>query len=421
MTEHIEDILQQGYQWLAEMGRQTGSMGGIRVTYLPQETHEEAERIAHLVKQLVPIAFDKSIDEAKRDKGLIVLGQIKQLLSQPEHFETAKKVWELLNPQESKQSEEITSPVSPHEQEKAKERTEEKLEKESPVHVHTQPLATEIPQVDHSKIEQFNAELSGRGSKLRCLEFQDLSDPLRVDPERQRATLESRKQTSIKDVDVYEALFQNVQIISYDEFKRSLVSCAHELDRLIGDRPYALGYAEFKSNKWVAEQALPFLTHPPQSDFSVKASSHEGSSQQGDIDPHIDQFVLFDDVSYSGSQIAGDVLFSLIDKIPPGKKVDIYVVIPFMSEQAKTRILDAAQKAQNAGKMVSVHIISSDIPVKMVNDVFPAGSRGRGLFMESRCVALPEWKRPDSVSVPGELTEIVTGGHPPYKPPKETA
>jgi hypothetical protein len=270
-------------------------------------------------------------------------------------------------------------------------------------------------------MERFNAELSARGSKLRCLEFQDLSDPLRVDPERRQETLERQEQESIKEVELYSTLFQQVQIISYDEFKKALVSCSHELNTMLGGKPYALGYAEFKSNKWVAEQALSFLDHPPQSDFPVKASSDDTSSQQGDIDPHVDQFVLFDDVSYSGSQIAGDILFTLIDKMPPGKHVDIYVVIPFMSEQSRARITDTAQRAQSQGKMVSVHIISSEISVKMVKDIFPAGSRGRTLFMESRCAALPEWKRPDGVSVPPVLTTIVTGGHPPYKPPQKTS
>ena len=158
-----------------------------------------------------------------------------------------------------------------------------------------------------------------------------------------------------------------VRRISFDEFCRGLRTSIESLPRPIKDRAspgskdkVAILVSERKSNQWVAEIAknmfqftgsyLP-LGQDNARDYVEKVLTP--------VDPRKwpQEVVLFDDASYSGTQITGHATAIADAMIQRGGKGRISIVVPFMTRVAEAK-LDALRQrisAHNVDLVVADH------------------------------------------------------------------
>jgi hypothetical protein len=316
------------------------------------------------------------------------------------------------------------------------------------------PLQEQTPKTEASKQSEIQQELKQNGIPLTCREFTPLTQPNHMQEDEIQKYLQSLppeyRSTKAK-------LFQNVQKISYKELQAALFACVQELIQILQDKDYAIGYAENKSQKWVAELALQFMTKTPKESFTTYVDSVFGRSRQSHLTGKADNFVVFDDSSYSGTQLC-ELLEILIDEI--AKQADrprnICVVVPFMSKPAKEKLIQTCNSLLSERLPgTKLLIITSPIKITSFADKYPPNSAAREeLFTceevlfekkleylsptdlrgylddseDNKCLAYMEWKVPDNVSVPRNILfggpdpshpfQFLTAFPPPYKAKK---
>ncbi|MFA6915448.1 MAG: hypothetical protein WC222_03555 [Parachlamydiales bacterium] len=217
----------------------------------------------------------------------------------------------------------------------------------------------------------------------------------------------------------------NIQHFTMDQLDTHLEICVGKLnDRLLelGMPSYAVGVSENKSSHWCAELASPHLNYAPTSGLSVDGGGviigvGAPTACWGNMKKmKEDVLVLLEDASYSGRQLNSYIqTFRLLVEKP----LKIIVVVPFMSTYAYdilNRNIQYDQK-EDAERGISVEIITSEVRVKALKEVFVPNSQeridfGRHLspsFIEIECgFAYCDWHFPDDTSFPGELGKVGT-------------
>lgn len=209
--------------------------------------------------------------------------------------------------------------------------------------------------------------------------------------------------------DLARRVVENIDIISFEAFQKGLSACITTLNSLLKDQDYALGYAVGKSQEWLSQQAVPYVTRSPSSTFSVDATGSGTISEQGVLDTVMQHYVMFDDASYSGKQVR-EMLVGLakaiISKNPQAKNIHVYLVIPFVSESAKDTIALALQEDSCIKQIgLHVHLITTDRKVKPISDTLSSEeiqelARETGAVNSRHCLTIMEWKIPDGSSFP---------------------
>jgi len=238
---------------------------------------------------------------------------------------------------------------------------------------------------------------------------------------------------------VESTLLDRMDFITFSQLESALCSCVQRLNVLLEGKPFSIGYTPGKSQQWVVELALGYLDHLPVESFRVETG---GGSWQIQICSG-ENFVVFDDASYSGTQLY-ESLAHLAYSVHKGTLRDdfsLFFVVPFLSKTAEKVFftqLAAIRKAIHLENM-NVHLITSGVGITSFDEVYKKGSSEREelfacekklyerkvlksppeLVYESgfgKCLTFTEWKRPDSVSVPEHLRQFFTDERPVYWP-----
>lgn len=199
----------------------------------------------------------------------------------------------------------------------------------------------------------------------------------------------------------------NIQHLTMPVLKQKLQECVASLNNQLKEEPnksYSIGITCGKSQQWIASLALSSLDHLPKSWFSL--SERQGTtgvvvpkSEDTVSDVQEDILVLFDDSSYSGTQLSSNL--AKIDRLIATPKT-IYVIIPFMSSIAKERIRELENDK------LTIKLITSDISLKLINEIFQKEETknaelllGRGSIgpYNSKTLAYCDWRFPDGTSI----------------------
>lgn len=163
----------------------------------------------------------------------------------------------------------------------------------------------------------------------------------------------------------------SIDIIPMRDLSLGLISCVKTLNHLLNlDRPYAVGIRKKKSQTWVAELALPFLKKMPSSTFVIGVDSW-GESEGEPLKTNIKQFVIFDDATYSGSQLESTIT-TLKKKIYERfgyERCNLYLVVPFASDHSLT-VLKESQFIFDARGNLGTTVITTNKKIKVIGELF---------------------------------------------------
>lgn len=208
--------------------------------------------------------------------------------------------------------------------------------------------------------------------------------PLRVCPKRpdQSYPMDQAKAAKYvgsldpQDQPLAQKALDHTQHITMAKFDGALKQCVGELNKRI-NTPYSVGMVCGKSMQWVASLALKDVTTLPASWFPL--SSKQGSWTAKTPESHLDishvtedTLVIFDDCSYSGTQLF-DNLCKIEEAVNKGKvPKKLYMVIPFVSQAA----LDFYKHFQttmhrSAPSLLQVELITGNEKIHCVRDIFP--------------------------------------------------
>lgn len=131
-----------------------------------------------------------------------------------------------------------------------------------------------------------------------------------------------------------------IRRVSFVEFSKALNNCLKKLPNGLLERAEVLGSAH-KSNQWVAEIARSYMKP---SIFSYKELGHDHASaitkslMRESPECWANEYVLFDDASFSGNQMTGHLneLVKVFER--SFSRRDIYVVVPFVTSVAISKI-----------------------------------------------------------------------------------
>jgi hypothetical protein len=286
------------------------------------------------------------------------------------------------------------------------------------------------------EIIEFQGTLEERHIGLNCLNPPRLTRPNRIQPEVIQDFFKDYEDT--EEIQLEKKLFDNLDCITYEELQRGLDFCCKELNTLLDNQPYAVGFLPEKSGEWVAELALPRMNLPPQFSFyHVTDTAGWSAVPKKDIsDDRVDHFVIFDDGAYTGKQLSkiiADMDEKLKDRPRP---CHLYIVVLFSSSHADKKLSAKAFKSTH----IYTHILTTDRRIKAMTDCFSipeidklteiaddttmyrnAGRR----YKCNKCLSFMEWKVPDYTSMPhtvkwrkiskNETLKFITSFPPPYK------
>lgn len=245
-------------------------------------------------------------------------------------------------------------------------------------------------------------------------------------------------------------LFAETQCFTYEDLSDALAKCTQKLNQALSGQDYAVGYAEQKSQTWIAELALPLMEKTPKKAFPLNVGGNENFPEE--LPDDLENFVVFDDASYSGLQME-NILENLVDdmknKLKTQKPRKIYFVTLFMSTQAKESVHRTMEwlKPKTPEELASfpeIFIITSDKEIPGFSAVIPQKSQAledlfefelqektrelykldpklstdkanilepvqeykkklEDIYTSDKCLAFMEWKTPDDTSVPASL------------------
>lgn len=154
------------------------------------------------------------------------------------------------------------------------------------------------------------------------------------------------------------ALVEKIQRIHHSTFEKHLKLATENFNKQLEgaeDKTFTVLVQGNKSNQWVTELALKYLSYEPTESLSL------GEKQARDFCGYLDRItdqgrvprriVLFDDASYSGTQLAEHVKaivekFKNLNLEPP----IIHVIVPFATQYAVNR-LERLQQQEQIGEI----------------------------------------------------------------------
>lgn len=219
-------------------------------------------------------------------------------------------------------------------------------------------------------------------------------------------------------------LVRNVEFIRAEQFQKQLNRTTENFKRQLVERDvknYTILVEPKKSNQWVAELAYAHLPQPfnlsrlgikDAESFRSELDKQSGPTKNKEVVPK--NIVLFDDGSYSGTQITDHVsaIFRELKnnyKIENAKMPHIYVVIPYISKFALAKLKTSVEDLH-----LSDHLhVADHIEMKTVEDLSidakdkikelywskeENGNQQHGLFYFAH-------KVPNDMSFPGSLAK----------------
>jgi hypothetical protein len=169
------------------------------------------------------------------------------------------------------------------------------------------------------------------------------------------------------------ALVSKVKRISFSEFITTLRASIESFNRessVWKDLTYTVLVQSGKSNQWVAELAMAYLSIKPECflDLGIKDAKAfisyldelETLNKRNKRIQYPEKIVLFDDGSYSGKQMCDHVnaLFSKFFSLKEHASVKIptcYIVIPFMTKYAEEKLEELAKRYKHV--FIAAHVI----------------------------------------------------------------
>ena len=214
--------------------------------------------------------------------------------------------------------------------------------------------------------------------------------------------------------ETFQHLARHVENISYDQLFDGLNGCVEKFKELVGDRPYQVGILVKKSQGWLAKIAQNYFGLSYASAFGLFSDPVVDIQATAITHPATD-IVFFDDISYSGSQvyeITQKLILVQAASAFKNKPINVYVIIPFMTHQAKKQ-LETIQ--ERAGQNVNLHLITTNKSIPTAIEITPL-VRQLGEIQPSHALCIPEWKAPDGTSFPPCFRDFCKKNIiPPYK------
>lgn len=331
--------------------------------------------------------------------------------------------------------------------------------------IHTCAMTDPKPTFPSSpQLEILQEKLNSSQIALNCLSPPPLINKCKIDHAEIKDYLDLLKEYFPKNPEFYEIkkkLFDNIDMLSYQELLDGIAVCCNQLNQLLGDQDYSIGFVPQKSQQWIAEQALPYLRNFPNKSFKhfTDAGMTAGGirGQQEKINQTEKVFVVFDDCSYSGNQLHKLIgnLKKAVGDAHQDEKCHLYLVVPFISPSSRNYMESYNQLAMIQGQgNLQIDFITTDREVVAMKDRFTLeeieklaeldaaevdrkkehlmlnyiDDYDEGVRETKRCLTVPEWKLPDDVSIPHAMTynvalrkNFIIPSTLPYKIPKPTA
>ncbi len=278
---------------------------------------------------------------------------------------------------------------------------------------------------DKSKIQQRLNQCD-----LTCLSANPpLAESQKIDTEKAQLYLELINDEKIRNV-AKKVIDHHIMHITMSQFLNALKKSCHKLNLFLAAHPeiknVSVAYAPTRSQKWVAELALPHLSYFPQEAVNI----HPDTTLFGgdfDFDGTNTEFLkkenhallIFDDCSYSGTQIDEKIIHKLWNqaaRIAPGNpntiaQQHLIFIIPYMTTAAYKKIKEAIKMFDGwpLNGRIKAHIITHGI-IPNVTQLPLKKDECKALQQlcnyensenwKTKSLVFGDWKKPDFFSMP---------------------
>lgn len=209
---------------------------------------------------------------------------------------------------------------------------------------------------------------------------------------------------------VAQAIAAHINYIDQATFERKLAESVQDFNKGAAIRePFTAITVSGKSNQWVTELAMRGVAALPSDVIDLADVNGEAIKIPGN------NFVLFDDSSYTGGQLSSDV-GEVIDHLENPAGATVSVVVPFLTIDAETKLHEITQEA--AAKGIKIVIAKHEV-IPQITDVITdpeIQARMRVMYprgvndidpLQGRTLTYFDHKIPDDLSVPNTLFGII--------------
>ncbi len=226
------------------------------------------------------------------------------------------------------------------------------------------PIETIEGDYSIERLKNLQKELDLSGIPLHVNPKQPAKDIAVVDKEKLEAYI---ARFSRADREIVQSIFKDYFLhITFQMLQDSLRRCTEKLNRALNFRSYTVGFSSGKSTQWVASLALRYLEQlpdnwtplGPQSTDSMYYSDYIPEERMQLPEGIAQPIVIFDDCGYSGTQLK-EVVVDIARSTT--QELEIYLVVPFMSEIARKNVLENYQFSLVSNEQkenVKVHLIT---------------------------------------------------------------
>lgn len=226
-----------------------------------------------------------------------------------------------------------------------------------------------------------------------------------------------RNRLPLADQAKFDQLIPLMSCLSMREFEATLQACVSELNAYLDQHKvseaYSVAMVAGKSLQWVASLAVSSLSVLPTSWLSLPHCQGTIGLNTPNVSKHFESFgnekavVLFDDCSWSGDQLMGNL--NKLYANAPLHLQHVCLVIPYMSETAFQRASNWVEPFKKKG--ITLKVITGPEHFKTVGSVFDDEAFrelnadnhnivGRLGFLRNQTLFLTEWRYPDNTSFP---------------------
>jgi len=273
-----------------------------------------------------------------------------------------------------------------------------------------------------ANLSRINAQLDQLGISRTLDAKVPSASERKIDMQRAEQALKRLNDDKIVELLRY-SLQHHVTHLTFADLKQGLNQCCYDFNRWLLHQPeatdYAVVYPVNKSQQWVTSLALRYLMQLPSADCVGK---HINSWDVRRVqDKNINTFVVFDDHSISGSQLANTVKMlydDVVSEYQADQSVNIVLVVPYMTSKAIKRVnqqIESLQKYKKFEGSVNVKLITRfNIPLiselelaeeqkKLYSKLIYGEAREKGedeYGLSHYALMFTDWKTLDQQSIP---------------------
>ncbi len=209
------------------------------------------------------------------------------------------------------------------------------------VKCHIAPVKNNCESLSYSRKSTFQHNLNQSNIPLNCLTPAPLVNKNHFNNDDVQAFLNDIQRSQPDAHEKVAKLFANRDLITFGELQKALSQCTAKLKDLLGDNDYSIGFVPNKSQKWIAEMALPHLNRAPASCFQNQTDNKGSDVQQSQLRTEDKNFVIFDDASYTGKQLVMIIkkLKEQLNQTHSNTPCKLFLVVPFCSTLTLERIM----------------------------------------------------------------------------------